>query len=122
MRGLKELELLGNIHNIIKNKKKGSVISIANSLNISKSCLYKYIEEIKLLGGEVAYSRQYQHFYYINDFSFQIKIITSEMEEIFGGKMNYFLPSTIKRLKDYTFDLSNDTNGHFNHLVGLCNT
>jgi biotin operon repressor len=115
MRSLNELETLGNVHRLIKTKRMGSVNSIAKSIDISRSCLYKYIEEIETLGGEVKYSRQFQYFYYLNSFELKITIETNEMNQIYGGKNN-FIPYTNYGRKGFKFALSDKSNGCFVYL------
>jgi predicted DNA-binding transcriptional regulator YafY len=66
---LKKIEL---IHYKIKSKSTGKPEEFSNKLNISRSTLYEYIEDLKELGAEIRYSRCLQTFYYVNDFDISI--------------------------------------------------
>ena len=92
MRNLKELEILGNVHRIIKTKKSGCVRDLAKSIGISKSCFHKYVDQIKIMGGEIVYCRISQHYYYAKDFKLIISIETNSMKQIFGGNSFFFNP------------------------------
>lgn len=68
------LDKLKVINSEIKNKKTGNPDDFAGKLNISRSMLYVYIEEIKTLGAEIKYNRSTKTFYYENDFDIKIDI------------------------------------------------
>jgi hypothetical protein len=68
------LDKLKVINSEIKNKKTGNPDDFAEKLNISRSMLYVYIEEIKTLGAEIKYNRSTKTFYYKNDFDITINI------------------------------------------------
>lgn len=85
MRNIDELERLGRVHDIILKKRNGTPAELASYLGISRSCLYKYIDELKVLGADVAYSRNFGFFYYRNEFRLKILIETSEICQIIGG-------------------------------------
>lgn len=103
MKKLRELETLCTVHRAIKFRMFGSASEIADKIGLSRSCLYKYINEIENLGGEVSYSRSKHCFYYQNDFELKIKIETSEINRVFGGRN--IVPSTIIERSNSMFEL-----------------
>ena len=90
---------LESVHNAIKNKITGTPKQIAKKLEISRACLYNYIDDLKSIGAEVEYNRSSQHFFYKNEFNLKIiiekKLLDkSEMQNIKGGNsFIYFAPS-----------------------------
>jgi len=95
------------LHKLIKSGFIGTSDEYAKNLNISRSCLFNYIEELKYIGADVVYSRELNKYIYLNNFNFEIKYEFSlteieEMKKIKGGmKKN---PSVqIFRLKDFIF-------------------
>ncbi|MBN1598335.1 MAG: helix-turn-helix domain-containing protein [Bacteroidales bacterium] len=91
MNTLSELENLEKIHHIIKIRKRGTPGELANRLNISRSCLYRYISKLEEFGAEVVYSRTGGFFYYKNNFEFRLVVEINAMLKTFGGK-NFFRP------------------------------
>ena len=103
MSTLREFEILDTIHHMIKRKRRGTPYELANRLNISRSCLYDYINKLEDYGAEISYSRSSQSFYYKNDFEFKLIIQTGTMNKIFGGKKIFrpiFLDGVRLRLKN----------------------
>ena len=92
---------LKDVHKIIKNNIIGTPKEIAEKLEISRSCLYNYIEDLKSIGAEIEYNRTAQYFYYGNNFDLKIVIEKCllndlEMKETKGGNfINFFLPSIL---------------------------
>ena len=94
------------LHNLIQRKFVGSASDYALKLGISRSCLFNYIDDLKLSGAEIKYCRSLNRFIYLNYFEFEIRIKSEvickkEMSKIFGG-INKFLFSVhfFRRKKD----------------------
>jgi len=60
------------IHYKIKTRSTGTPEEFSRRLNISRSTLYEYIEDLEELGAEIRYSRCLQTFYYVNDFDISV--------------------------------------------------
>jgi len=74
-------------------KYKGSAEDYANRVNISRSSLFNYINELKIMGAHIEYSRSLNSFIYLNEFVLEIKIESlsdEKIKNIFGGYNIYF--------------------------------
>jgi len=72
---------------------KGAAQDYAYKVNISRSSLFNYINELKDMGAHIEYSRTLNSFIYLNEFVFEIKIESLSDEKtknIFGGYNIYF--------------------------------
>ena len=106
---MKKLKTLCSVHRAIKTQVKGSTTEIAQRVGHSRSCFYKYIEEIQNLGAEVSYSRSTRCFSYQYPFELKLEINDDGMTQIFGGnKKRNFLPSTKNGRKGFMFGSSNE--------------
>ena len=64
------IERLYRIHELIESKTTGTPEKFAQRFDIKKRQLYYLIEELRLFGADVGYSRKKQTFYYSRDFIF----------------------------------------------------
>ena len=90
---IEKIQKLERLHLAIKQEISGTPEDIAKRINISRACLYIYIEELKNLGAEIEYSRNSHCFFYKNNFSFKISITNNDILKIYGGKNNFFFQS-----------------------------
>lgn len=79
---------LAKAHHLIKKQYKGTPDEIANLLDMSKSSMYRVLEELEQLGAEYKYCRTCMCFKYTNNFKLKITIETNEMTKVFGGQQN----------------------------------
>lgn len=63
-------QLLRRIHDFIRRKGTGRYDSFARRLDIPIASLYRRLDELRLLGAEIAYCSERQSYYYTNEFSF----------------------------------------------------
>lgn len=89
---------LERLHKLIQNKYVGSADDYSAKLNISRSCLFNYIDELKNAGAVIEYSRSLNSFIYLNDFVFQITIKSASichegLDNILGGSKSFLLQS-----------------------------
>lgn len=67
---------LFRIDTLIKRKATGTPIEFAQKMNLSRSGLYRYMEDLKSLDAPVKYSKYRQCYYYEQeDFSLKQKIV-----------------------------------------------
>lgn len=71
---ISNLDKLKLINSEIKKEQTGTPCNFAKKLCVSRSMLYNYIEEIKVLGAEIKYNRKTNTFYYKNDFDIKFEI------------------------------------------------
>ncbi|MEL6274032.1 MAG: HTH domain-containing protein [Bacteroidota bacterium] len=62
------IRLVQRIDRLIRLKSAGTPKEFATKLNISRSTLYRLLEELKEFGAPIRYCRRNQHFYYEKDF------------------------------------------------------
>lgn len=78
------------LHKLIRDKKTGSPDELAKRINLSKSRLLRIIEDLRLKGVPIAYSRQSKTYYYIKPYQMQIDMSFTtlnqdEIKEVNGG-------------------------------------
>ena len=65
-----DIARLYRIHEMIESETTGTPAEFAQKFNVKERQLYYLIEELRLFGAEVKYSRRRKTFYYANDFIF----------------------------------------------------
>ena len=90
---LEKILILERLHKLIQMGYKGSAKDYAHRVNISRSSLFNYIDELKGMGAQIEYSRSLNSFIYLNKFVLEIKIESlsdEKLKNIFGGFNIYF--------------------------------
>ncbi|PCI33330.1 MAG: hypothetical protein COB60_07875 [Flavobacteriaceae bacterium] len=93
MRILKKILILEHLHKLVQMGYKGSAKDYAHRVNISRSSLFNYIDELKGMGTQIEYSSSLNSFIYLNKFVLEIKIESLSDEKtksIFVGYTIYF--------------------------------
>lgn len=82
MKSLTKLERLKKIHNLIKIAQTGSPVEFASKLGIKKSQLYCILDDLKLKGFPIKYSRILKSYVYSTDcdleIEYSIKLVTDK--------------------------------------------
>ncbi len=95
MKTLKQLERLKKMHQLIKNTNTGTPKEFAFRLDISESQLYNILEDLKIKGFPITYSRSLKSYVY-NDYCelevlFSVKLLTQHDKiNIAGGSIPDF--------------------------------
>lgn len=94
MKSLKTLERLQQLHILIYNENSGSPNDIAKLMQISERRIHHLIQELKIMGAKICYSRTRCTYYYCEHFDLKVMISVTvinkdETTQIFGG--SYFL-------------------------------
>ena len=76
------IEKVAILNELISQKQTGTPEEIAERLRISRSTLYNIIDELKLRGIDIKYSRSRCTFYYNNDVLVDIQISIKSLTEI----------------------------------------
>lgn len=74
MKLLEQIERINRLHELIKYRRAGTPQELADRLEISTSMLYKIIEELRLKGAPVVYSRQLRTYYYSKPYLMKIRL------------------------------------------------
>ncbi len=69
---VEHFRLMQRIHNLIRTKSTGSPKELAERLEISRSALFRYMEDLKTLGATIQYCRFRQSYYYEENFVLEI--------------------------------------------------
>ncbi len=102
MKTLKQLERLRKIHQYIKVANTGTPKEFAYKLGISESQLYNVLEDLKIKGFPIAYSRSLKSYLYKNscelEIIYSVQLLTSQEKiKIAGGTLkNYFTPMQLE--------------------------
>lgn len=107
MTTIKQLDRLKKIHQYIKVANTGSPKEFANRLNLSESQLYNILEDLKIKGFPISYSRNLKSYVYNDDCELEIvysvQLLTSQDKiNIAGGTIsNFFTPMQLEWVKLY---------------------
>lgn len=87
-----EIERWQTLHKFIVHEATGTPTEFAQRFHLSKRQLYNLLDEFKLIGAEIGYSRAREIFYCKNNFnielSLKISLINSSEEKIIGAGAN----------------------------------
>lgn len=84
MKVFEYIERINLLHKLIEQKRTGSPKDLSRRLNISASRLYDIIDDLRLMGAPISYSRPLRTYYY--EFAYDIDINIS-----FGASKHYEL-------------------------------
>ena len=107
MTTIKQLDRLKKIHQYIKVANTGSPKEFANRLSLSQSQLYNILEDLKIKGFPISYSRNLKSYVYNDDCELEIvysvQLLTSQEKiKIAGGIIkNFFTPMQLEWAKLY---------------------
>ncbi|MCF6279090.1 MAG: helix-turn-helix domain-containing protein [Flavobacteriaceae bacterium] len=102
MKTLKQLERLRKIHQYIKASNAGTPKEFASKLNISESQLYNVLEDLKIKGFPIVYSRTEKTYLYNNEceleIHYSVELLTAQEKiNIAGGTIeNFFTPMQLE--------------------------
>ena len=82
---LKYIERTQKLYNLIKKKSTGTPRDFANKIGYSPSMLREDIDDLRIIGAEIKYSRTQCSYVFLNNFTLEIKMENDEMEKITGG-------------------------------------
>lgn len=90
MKVLHYLERIEMIHKLVDQERTGTPVEFARRLGISRTRLYEIMDDLKLEGAPIAYSRSCRTFYYEEPFhisiSFELRPLTyKENGSVNGG-------------------------------------
>jgi predicted DNA-binding transcriptional regulator YafY len=68
MRIIEGIERIKRLDGIIRNRVQGSPQELAEKLGISRSVLYNYLDDLKLMGAEIKYNKKQLCFEYEKEF------------------------------------------------------
>jgi DNA-binding Lrp family transcriptional regulator len=86
----KYLERIRFIDSLVKKRATGNYASLAKKLNLSKTELYNFLNEMKTEGIPISYSKKLNSFYYTEEGSattklYEREVTKEEMKSIKGG-------------------------------------
>ena len=102
MKIIKQLERLRKIHQHIKVANTGTPKEFSKRLNISESQLYNILDDLKIKGFPIEYSRSLRSYTYNEEceleIAYSIQLLTSkEKIKIAGGSIkNFFTPMQLE--------------------------
>ncbi len=76
-----EIYRLKVLHRLIKTHNTGSPQELAEKLRISKRHLYNVLDNLRLLGAKIDYSRSNFTFYYTNHFELHLELQVEFLDE-----------------------------------------
>lgn len=74
MKLFEQIDRLNRLHHLIKMKATGSPEELAIRLKLSVSMVYKLLEELKLQGAPITYSKTQRSYFYSKPFSMLIDV------------------------------------------------
>ncbi len=108
MKALDQLERIKRMNELIKAERTGTPPEFANMLGISESHLYRTLEELKILGLPIGYSKTRKTYFFERDIEvildYSLKIIDGQkMKKILGGLAKNAADCFFLRVSDPTF-------------------
>jgi hypothetical protein len=90
MNFLQQVEQYQRLHNLIEQSKTGTPQELAEILNISRSKLYLFLDNMKSIDAPIKYDRSLKSFFYDSSFKLDIEvniktITPTEARIIYGG-------------------------------------
>lgn len=67
-----QIERIKILHKLIEQRRTGKPEDMAKRLNISASRLYCILEDLKIMGAPIEYSREAKTYYYTNAYKIEI--------------------------------------------------
>ncbi len=64
-------QLLHRMNDFIRRRGTGTPAVFAERLLVSRSTLFRHLEDLSSFGAVIAYDREKETYYYINEFNFQ---------------------------------------------------
>jgi len=107
MKTIKQLERLRKIHQYIKVANTGTPKEFSKRLNLSESQLYNILDDLKIKGFPIEYSRSLKSYIYDDvcelEIVYSVQLLTSQEKiNIAGGTLkNYFTPMQLEWRKLY---------------------
>ncbi len=100
MKVFKYLERIKMIHKLVNQEQTGSPDEFAKRLGISRTRLYEIVDDLKLEGAPIAYSKSCRTFYYQDPFHISITFDIRSLSNSDANKCNggtkffkqYFFP------------------------------
>jgi len=76
------IDRINLLHKLIKERKTGSPEKFAKRLLISTSRLYVVLDDLKLMGAPICYSRKIKSYYYCADYEISVKFEISKLDGV----------------------------------------
>ncbi len=98
MNFIKQIERIQKADRLISHQRTGVPEEFAQKLNLSRAQLYRLIEQMKLFGAPIKYSRTNEYFYYSEEFemkiNFSLKVLSENEETVIYGGCNNLINNT----------------------------
>jgi biotin operon repressor len=92
MKVFEYLDRISLMHKLVLRRSTGNPEEFAHQLGVSRSSLYELIDELRLRGAPIAYSKSVRTYYYKEPFEIQItcdlKPMTCQEEKQYTGGFN----------------------------------
>ncbi|MBC6109933.1 HTH domain-containing protein [Pedobacter fastidiosus] len=76
------IDRINLLHKLLRESKTGRPETLAQRMHVSKSRILRIIEELKLNGVPIKYSRQTQTYYYTKKYEMHASLILKPLDEI----------------------------------------
>ncbi|MCK5730942.1 MAG: hypothetical protein KAH68_07700 [Draconibacterium sp.] len=105
MKAIEQFERLKRMNELIKAECTGTPEEFARMLRISQSHLFNLVEDLKIKGAPIKYSRTKGTYYYVVEFEIRLNysvcfIKEDRLKQIFGGFIKNMLYSNFCRVKE----------------------
>lgn len=85
---------------LIRLKRTGTPVELAEKMNLSERQVRRYIDEMRSMGAEIRYNDFLKSYEYIRPMKFQYGFSLEVMKKIIGGNFSY---GYFKSVTDFTF-------------------
>lgn len=86
------IDRINLLNKLIKERKTGTLDELAERLHLSKSRMCRVIEDLKLKGAPIEYSRCLHSYYFTHNYQMKIEVVfkeldTEEVKAVNGGQL-----------------------------------
>jgi len=97
MKAITQLERLKKMNRLIKTEHTGKPEEFARQLGVCQSHLFNLIDDLKIMGAPIRYSRTRQTYFYAKDFEIKLQyslcfVQQDQIKKIFGGRNKKSFP------------------------------
>lgn len=97
---LSEFEKIITLHELILKNRTGTPEELAMRMEMSRACLFRYMEKLKGYGAEIKYNRTRNCYGYANNFKLKVTLETNEMKKVLGGNNKFYKKNTSVSLNE----------------------
>lgn len=94
------IERINRVYRLVRMKKTGSLGELAAKLRVSRRTVNNYLEELRLMGAEIRFSRRCNTYYFVNKFVLHATVEARIDADVLDDKQGHDMCHYNKQLKN----------------------